>query len=220
MSKEKISKVLKIEFKSGFSIILYKQPVVSSVSTSFKHIANLETLFLTLSIFFLSTFSTFDVFLFDQFYAYRWMMLYIHIYIYTWPYAFIFIEDRQKERKEIDRWFKERERENEISKLFLLVNLFLKIFAGGSGIPPRENLIFLFSFLSSFRWRNFCQLCTNLKISSQLIWSWWSFSGTDMIFYWLNICHMELRSAVSIMHQSPRGYAVPFWRNAIVKSWW
>ena len=70
MSKEKISKMLKIEFKSGFSATLYKQPVVSSVSSSFKHIANLETLFLTLSIFFLSTFSTFDVFLFGQFYAY------------------------------------------------------------------------------------------------------------------------------------------------------
>ena len=72
MSKEKISKVLKIEFKSGFSTILYKQPVVSSVGSSFKHIANLETLFLTLSKFFLSTFFTFDVFLFDQFYAYRY----------------------------------------------------------------------------------------------------------------------------------------------------
>ena len=62
--------MLKIEFKSGFSTTLYKQPVVSSVSSSFKRIANLETLFLTLSIFFLSTFSTFDVLLFDQFYAY------------------------------------------------------------------------------------------------------------------------------------------------------
>ena len=72
MSKEKISKVLKTEFKSGFSTILYKQPVVSSVSSSFKHRAHRETLFSSLSIFFLSTFSTFDVFLFDRFYAYRY----------------------------------------------------------------------------------------------------------------------------------------------------
>ena len=52
MSKEKISKVLKIVFKWGFSPVLYRQPAVSSVASSFKHIADLETLYVTLSIFF------------------------------------------------------------------------------------------------------------------------------------------------------------------------
>ena len=60
-----------MEFKPYLSTTLYGQPVVAFVSCTFKPIVDLETLFVALSIFFLSTFFTFDVFSFDQFYTHQ-----------------------------------------------------------------------------------------------------------------------------------------------------
>ena len=51
-----------MELKPHLSKTLYGQPVVAFVSCTFKPIVDLETLFVALSIFFLSAFSTFDAF--------------------------------------------------------------------------------------------------------------------------------------------------------------